>query len=69
MSLRVGDVVEKKRGGGTRKARVARLFCSDAGEHTHRFAELLPLAKTGSRSVVRLDLDGMPEGYRKAVKT
>lgn len=68
MTLRVGDVVEKKRGGGTRKARVIRM-----GRLSAILEDMAPTNQKRNNAVrthaVNLDSDGMPEGYRKAVKT
>lgn len=65
MTLRVGDVLEKKRGGGTRKVRVLRV-----GRLSVVLEGLSKSAKTRRNEVrthaVNLDKDGMPEGYRRA---
>lgn len=65
MTLRVGDVLEKKRGGGTRKVRVLRL-----GKLSAVLEGIAPTIQIRRNSVrthaVNLDADGMPEGYRKA---
>lgn len=64
MTLRVGDVLEKKRGGGTRKVRVVRV-----GRLSAVLEGLSTSAKTRRNEVrthaVNLDKDGMPEGYRR----
>lgn len=62
MKLRKGMVVKKRTSGGTRRMRVSAVF----GTGPNLYAELLPLASSGARTVVRLDEDGLPEGYEVA---
>jgi hypothetical protein len=67
MSLKPGDVLEKKRGGGTRKARVLRV-----GRLSAILEDVAPTNQKRTSAVkthaVNLGEDGMPEGYRRAVK-
>lgn len=68
MTLKKGDVLEKKRGGGTRKARVLSVTRASA-----ILEDVAPTNQKRANAVkthaVNLGEDGMPGGYRRAVKT
>jgi len=65
VKLRVGDVLVKMRGGGTRKVRVLRV-----GKLSAVLEGMSESSKTRRNEVrthaVNLGADGLPEGYRRA---